>query len=95
LISYYGYSDGSGDYYIVIDTEKCNSCAKCVQQCPQSALEMVKEFIDLEDKTVVAVKEQHRKNVKYTCSACKPDIQKTPCLLACEKKAIQCIWKSK
>ena len=30
----YGYKDGSGEYYITIDTELCNSCSKCVEVCP-------------------------------------------------------------
>jgi len=51
-------------------------------------------FIDLDDKTVAAVTEQQRKNIKYACSPCKPESEKTPCALACNKKAIWCVWKS-
>jgi len=93
MITHYGYSDGSGEYYIVIDAEKCTGCAKCIPKCPQSALEMVTLFIDLEYKTVAAVTEQHRKKIKYTCSSCKPEKQETPCMLACSEKAIWCTWK--
>lgn len=62
-------------------------------QCPQSALELVDMLIDLEDKTVAAVTEQHRKSIKYTCSPCKPENQKAPCVLACAQNAIWCVWK--
>jgi Fe-S-cluster-containing hydrogenase component 2 len=62
-------------------------------QCPQSALEMVTLLIDLEDKTVAAVSEQHRNKIKYTCSACKPESGKAPCVLVCAEKAIWCVWK--
>jgi NAD-dependent dihydropyrimidine dehydrogenase PreA subunit len=95
LISYYGYSDGSGEYYIVIDSDKCSGCGKCVEKCPQRALELITEFIDLEDKTVAAVSEQHRKKIRYTCAACKPETNKPPCVQACSSKAIKCIWNPK
>lgn len=92
IITHYGYSDGSGDYYIIIDAEKCDSCRKCVEQCPQSALEMVTLLVDLENKTVAAVTEEHRRKIKYTCSPCKPENGKTPCILACMENAISCVW---
>jgi Fe-S-cluster-containing hydrogenase component 2 len=53
---------------------------------------MVTLLIDLEDKVVAAVTEQHRKKIKYTCSSCKPEDQKTPCVSACMQKAIECVW---
>jgi NAD-dependent dihydropyrimidine dehydrogenase PreA subunit len=92
IITHYGYTDGSGEYYIVIDSDKCIGCGVCVKQCPQGALQLEEEFIDLEDKTVAAVTEEHRKKIKYTCSACKPENNNTPCVLACETKAIKCSW---
>ena len=30
----YGYSDGTGEYYITVDTGKCDGCGKCVEACP-------------------------------------------------------------
>jgi len=92
---HYGYSDGSGDYYITIDTDKCNGCSKCIKQCPQSALQLETILIDLEDKTVASVVEAYRKKIKYTCSPCKPETNNAPCVLACERKAINCTWKPK
>jgi hypothetical protein len=52
----------------------------------------VSMFIDLDDKTVAAVTEQQRKNIKYACFPCKPESGKAPCVLACEQKAIWCVW---
>jgi ferredoxin len=93
VITHYGYSDGSGDYYITIDTDKCNGCGKCVKRCPQSALQLETMFIDLEDKTVASVTEEHRKKIKYTCSSCNPEGKNAPCVLVCDTKAIKCTWK--
>jgi len=70
----------------------CSGCGKCVEICPQKALELVTEFIDLEDKTVAAVSEGHRKKIRYTCQACKPENGTTPCVLACPSKAVKCVW---
>jgi Fe-S-cluster-containing hydrogenase component 2 len=90
---HYGYSDGSGDYYITIDTDKCNGCGKCVSQCCGSALQLENIFIDLEDKNVASVKEEQRKKIKYTCAPCKPEANDPPCVLSCDGKAIKCTWK--
>jgi NAD-dependent dihydropyrimidine dehydrogenase PreA subunit len=93
MMMHFGYSDGSGEYYIVIDTDKCNGCALCLQNCPQGALEIEDMLIDLEDQMVALVKEEHRKKLKYTCASCKPEMGLTPCISACKLQAIKCIWK--
>jgi ferredoxin len=95
IIIHYGYCDGSGEFYIVIDAMKCDGCGNCISKCPQSALELQTMMMDLEDKTVAAVTEQHRKKIKYTCASCKPGEKKAPCILICEKKAIDTIWNPK
>jgi Fe-S-cluster-containing hydrogenase component 2 len=95
MITHYGYTDGSGEYYIVVDSDKCNGCGKCAKACPQRALELITEFIDLEDKTVAAVSEEHRKKIHYTCGTCKPEQNQTPCVTACSSKAVKCIWNPK
>jgi Fe-S-cluster-containing hydrogenase component 2 len=92
MITHYGYIDGSGEYYVVVDSDKCSGCRRCVIVCPEKAIECVTEFIDLEDKTVAAVAEEHRKKVKYTCTACKPETGKTPCINACPSKSISIVW---
>ena len=92
MIMHYGYSDGSGEYYIIIDTDKCNGCGKCVKQCPQSALQLETMFIDLDEKTVASITEEHRKKIKYTCASCEAEKNKSPCVLACDSKGIKCLW---
>ena len=52
-------------------------------------------FIDLEDKIVAAVTEEHRKKIRYTCSPCKPEEGNVPCVQACSENAIKCIWNPK
>lgn len=92
MIVHYGYRDGSGEYFISIDTDKCNSCGKCVEVCPQHVLEMITMLIDLEDKLVAAVTEAHRKKIKYSCAPCKPE-KKPPCVISCQQEAIVHTWK--
>jgi len=92
MIIHYGYSDGSGEYYISIDAEKCSGCGKCIEKCPQQALELGSVMVDLEEKLVATVSEKHRREIKYTCSPCKPENKKAPCVLACNKEAISCTW---
>jgi Fe-S-cluster-containing hydrogenase component 2 len=94
VIMHYGYSDGSGEYYITVDTDKCSGCGKCVRKCPQSMLVLETVFVDLEDKTVVSVSENCRRNLRYTCASCKPEKGNAPCVLACETKALKCTWKT-
>lgn len=94
MITYYGYSDGSGEYYVSVDSDKCDGCGKCIKACPTKAVHLESVFIDLEDKTIAAVKEEERKKIKYTCAPCKPEANSTPCKRACEKKAINCMWKA-
>jgi Fe-S-cluster-containing hydrogenase component 2 len=86
--------DGSGEYYIAVDSEKCNGCGECVKHCPQKALEIVVMMVDIEEQQLAAVKEEHRKKIKYTCSPCKPEEKTPPCVSFCKPKAIMCIWKS-
>ena len=95
VITYYGYQDGSGEYYIVVDAEKCDGCGECVKVCPQEALKLEAMFIDLEDKIVAAVKEEQRKKIRYTCSPCKPENGVVPCVQGCIREAISCIWAPK
>ena len=92
MITHYGYSDGSGEYYISIDAEKCNGCGKCIENCPQQALEMGSVMVDLEEKLVATVLEKHRREIKYTCSPCNPENRKAPCVFVCDKDAISCTW---
>lgn len=92
VIIHYGYKDGSGEYFISVDTDKCNGCGKCVEVCPQGVLETRTMMIDLEDVIVAAVTEEHRKKIKYSCAPCKPE-KNPPCVVACELGAFTHTWK--
>ncbi len=86
--------NGSGEYYLAVDSEKCNGCGECVKHCPQKALEIATIMVDIEEQNVATVKEEHRKKIKYTCAPCKPDEKPPPCVSSCKPKALMCIWKS-
>lgn len=87
----YGYADGSGEYYITVDTDKCDGCAECVKVCPSSIFEIITDDYDEE---VVSIKEKNRKNIKYECAACKPISQRPelPCVKVCKPGAIKHSW---
>ena len=87
----YGYKDGSGEFFITIDSDLCNSCEDCVVVCPAGVLEMI---TDDYDDVVAAVTEEHRKKIKYSCAPCKPTDSRPPlpCVAACEVGAIEHSW---
>lgn len=87
----YGYSDASGDYFILIDTDACNGCKRCVEVCPQSVLEMI---VDDYEKTVAAVAGAFRKKLRYSCVVCKSEGKQNvlPCVNSCEPNAISHSW---
>lgn len=92
MIANYGYRDGSGDYFIVVDTGKCASCRDkpCVAACPEGVLGV---FVDDYDDEVVGVVEEHRNKLKYSCAPCKPvDGRSLPCRQACTAGAITHTW---
>lgn len=102
MIAQYGYKDGSGVYYISIDTEKCNGCVdadspKCVEACPSGVFEVGEDEIDpFREEPVAKVREEHRNKLRFSCAPCKPasgwDAEKLPCVAACPKGAIAHSW---
>jgi ferredoxin len=91
MIVNYGFRDGSGDWYVTIDTEKCSGCGKCPEVCPAKILEVGPDEIDLfREEPVAFVKQEDRNKIKYSCAPCRPGYGKepTPCSGVCEPKAI-------
>ena len=87
----YGYTDGTGDYYITIDSAKCSSCGECVTTCPADIFEMASED-GREPKAVVV--DGVRKRLAILCpghDACKKT-NKENCLGACSQDAINLTW---
>ncbi len=93
MIANYGYQDGSGTYYISIDTDCCIDCAAraCLAACPQQLFESV---VDDYDDEVVSVAEAHRRTLAGDCAACKPVAHRPdlPCVNACTPGALRHSW---
>lgn len=72
MLANWGYQDGSGAYFITIDTDKCNGCGKCENACPKDVLEVSEDPADpLRDDLVAFVSEDHRKKLRFSCLTCK------------------------
>ena len=93
MIANYGYLDGSGQFYITIDTDQCAACASraCVDACPPG---MFAIEVDDYDDTVATIKKEFRHSIKYACASCKPvtDRPPLPCVKACPAQAISHSW---
>ncbi|OGF58785.1 MAG: ferredoxin [Candidatus Fischerbacteria bacterium RBG_13_37_8] len=89
--AHYGYKDGSGEYFIVLDTDQCNACKECIIACPAGVFEII---VDDYDEEVAAVVEEHRNKLKYSCAPCKPTsgYNELPCVKACIPVAISHSW---
>ncbi len=86
----YGYSDGTGTYFISINGELCNGCGRCVTACRRHIFTMD----GTQGKPVAVVAEEVRKKLSSVCpglKACEKE-QKNTCHDACEKKAIEHSW---
>ncbi len=95
MIANYGYKDGSGEFFIAIDTDKCNGCEVCIKACPAGVLVVGEDENDpLNDQPVAAVAKEQRKKIKYACGPCKPASNRPPlqCEAACERGAIAHSW---
>jgi ferredoxin len=96
MIANYGYKDGSGEFFIRLDTDSCNGCGDCVSACPAGAFEVREEDPNdpFRETPVAVIKDSERKKIKYTCGPCKPGVDRPPlpCLTACKTGAIRHYW---
>lgn len=86
----YGYTDGTGDYFITIDTALCDGCGRCVEACPQHLLAV---FSEDGSHLKAGVREEVRKKLAYLCpgiAACARN--PSDCHRACPKGAISHSW---
>jgi NAD-dependent dihydropyrimidine dehydrogenase PreA subunit len=62
MIAYYGFKDGSGDWFLAIDTDKCDGCSKYTHACPANVLKVGEDEYDpFRDEPVAKVREEERK----------------------------------
>ena len=89
MLANYGYKDASGDFFITIDTDKCNGCARCVSACPAAVFAVADEDPNdpLREEPVALVARDKKKKLKYECSPCKPAGARNPlpCVISCER----------
>lgn len=91
MLAFWGFKDGSGEWFVIIDTEKCDGCGKCIEVCPANVLEVGEdEFDPFRDEPVIKVREEERNKVRYSCAGCQPGygVKPAPCVAICESAAI-------
>ncbi|MDO8670428.1 MAG: 4Fe-4S binding protein [Dehalococcoidia bacterium] len=64
MIVQYGYTDGTGEYYLIIDTDQCSGCENCVPACPSHVFEM---YVDDDEETKAKVRRQATKALGTIC----------------------------
>jgi len=87
----YGYADGSGEFYLSIDTERCDGCGACVPACPAAVLAVEPDDFD-EPKAVV--RPEVRRRLADVCpgkEACLR-LRSATCHAACPRGAIAHTW---
>ena len=96
MLANYGYKDASGDFFITIDTDKCNGCEDCVPACLAGVFEVMEEDPNdpLREEPVAVVRADKKKKLKYECNPCKPSKDRPPlaCVEACKAAAISHSW---
>ncbi len=95
MLANFGYSDGSGEFLITIETDKCTGCGDCVPACTAHILDLREnEYDPLAETWIAVVKEANRKSIKYDCAPCKPasGMRSLPCAAACPPGAIVHSW---
>jgi len=96
MLANYGYKDASGDFFITIDTGRCNGCGDCIKACPASIFFVIKEDPNdpMRSEPVAVVAADKKNKLKYACNPCKAPAERPllPCLEACKSGAISHSW---
>ncbi len=96
MLANYGYKDASGDFFITIDTDKCDGCGTCAETCPNGLYEILNEDPNdpMREYPVVVIKNEKNKKIKYECNSCKyKENNNLPiCISSCPHNAISHSW---
>jgi ferredoxin len=87
----YGYADATGEYYLTIDTARCDGCGDCVPACPENILEIVRDdFGELK----AAVRDDVAQLLAHACLGYDAYCVRNEvnCHSACHADAIQHTW---
>jgi len=87
----YGYSDGTGEYFITVDNAHCNGCGKCVPVCPGNVLAMAP---DDTGQMKAVVREEVRQSLAFACPGFEACNRTHPanCHTVCPGGAISHTW---
>lgn len=95
MVANYGYRDGSGEFFISIDTDQCDGCGECVRACPYGVMVTGEDTKDpFREEPVALVSDEYRDRLSYTCAPCKPLSKRPPlpCVTACKQGAVAHSW---
>jgi len=87
----YGYSDGTGEYFVTVDTALCTGCGECVEVCPADIFRLEPNDAG-EDKAVV--KAETRKKLAVLCPGADACLASNGanCHSVCEPGAVEHTW---
>jgi ferredoxin len=88
---HYGYTDGTGSYFITIETSRCDGCGECIPVCPSAVFKLARDDYGQQK---AKVKEEARKKLAFLCPgfhSCGSTL-KTNCHSVCPKDAINHTW---
>ena len=87
----YGYADATGEYYLTIDTARCDGCGDCVPACPENILEIAPD--DASELKAI-VRHEVAQLLAHAClgyeAYCKRN--EVNCHTACHADAIEHTW---
>jgi len=91
MIIQYGYTDGTGDYFVTIDSGRCDGCGDCVDACPAGLLVLGRED---GHQPRAEVREDARKRLALLCPGFVSCSSKNTvnCHSTCSRDAISHTW---